>query len=72
MHNEPLAGRCQRHPSPAPLDEGNADFVFQLGDLLGHGRRGNAERISNRCHRLAARELAKRAQSEEIQACFSS
>lgn len=38
MHNEPLAGRCQRHPSPAPLDERNADFVLQLGDLLGNGR----------------------------------
>ncbi|MBB4112916.1 hypothetical protein FHT80_002238 [Rhizobium sp. BK226] len=54
MHNQPPAGRCQRHPSPTPLDQRNSDFILQLGDLLGNGRGRNAERIGNRGHRLTA------------------
>ncbi|MBA8834251.1 hypothetical protein M2311_004171 [Rhizobium leguminosarum] len=38
MQDEPLAGRCQHHPSPAPLDERDSRFVLQLGDLLRNGR----------------------------------
>ena len=59
MAHERLAGLRQPHPAGAALNEDGARLALQRGDLLGHGRLGEGERLRGGRERAADRDLPR-------------
>ena len=59
---QPPPGRGQPHPPAVRLDQRRAGLPGQHGDLLGHGRRGDAQLVGDRAHRAEPGQLEQQPQ----------
>ena len=60
------ARRREAHAAPVGLQQRLADLALQRGELLGHRRRRQMQRVGGRRDRAAVGELAQRAQAAQV------
>jgi hypothetical protein len=65
--HERLAGLRQAHPARVALDQHGAGLAFQGGDLLGHGRLGEGERLRGGREGAADGDLAQHAHAADVE-----